>query len=44
MPHYKDGRGYQPSAIYWAEQDLAVADEYRDGNVPASMEYSRREP
>lgn len=37
QPHYKGGRGYQPSAIYWAEQDLVVADEYRDGNVPAGM-------
>ena len=37
LPHYKGGRGYQPSAIYWMEQDLAVADEYRDGNVPAGM-------
>jgi hypothetical protein len=36
--HYKDGRGYQPSAIYWVEQDLVVADEYRDGNVPAGMQ------
>lgn len=36
-PHYKGGRGYQPSAIYWVEQDLVVADEYRDGNVPAGM-------
>jgi hypothetical protein len=36
--HYKGGRGYQPVAIYWAEQDLVVADEYRDGNVPARME------
>jgi hypothetical protein len=35
--HYKGGRGYQPSVIYWAEQDLVVADEYRDGNVPAGM-------
>jgi hypothetical protein len=23
--------------VYWAEQDLVVADEYRDGNVPAAM-------
>lgn len=36
--HYKGGRGYQPSVIYWAEQDLVIADEYRDGNVPAGME------
>lgn len=35
--HYKGGKGYQPSAIYWAEQDLVVGDEYRDGNVPAAM-------
>lgn len=37
LPHYKGGRGYQPSAIAWAEYGLAVADEYRDGNVPAGM-------
>ncbi|MGI0015299.1 MAG: transposase, partial [Nitrososphaera sp.] len=36
--HYKGGRGYQPSVIYWVEQDLVMADEYRDGNVPAGME------
>lgn len=35
--HYKGGRGYQPSAIHWAELDVVVADEYRDGNVPAAM-------
>ena len=33
LPHYKGGRGYQPTAIVWVEQDLVVADEYRDGNV-----------
>jgi hypothetical protein len=37
FPHYQGGRGYQPAAIYWVEQDLVVADEYRDGNVPAGM-------
>ena len=41
LAHYKGGRGYQPSAIYWVEQDLVVADEYRDGNVPAAMETLR---
>ena len=41
QPHYKGGRGYQPSAIYWVEQDLVIADEYRDGNVPAAMENLR---
>ena len=35
--HYQGGRGYQPACIYWAEQDLIVGDEYRDGNVPAGM-------
>jgi len=38
FPHYQGGRGYQPAAIYWVEQDLVVADEYRDGNVPAGMD------
>src|SRR5271170_344324 len=37
LAHYKGGRGYQPSAIYWAELDVVLADEYRDGNVPAAM-------
>jgi len=35
--HYKGGRGYQPTVVVWSEQDLVVADEYRDGNVPAGM-------
>jgi hypothetical protein len=35
LPHYQGGRGYQPTAVYWVEQDLVVADEYRDGNVGA---------
>jgi hypothetical protein len=38
LPHYKGGRGYQPSVILWVEQDLALVDEWRDGNVPAGME------
>ena len=37
LPHYKGGRGYQPSAILWAEAGMALADEYRGGNVPAAM-------
>ena len=37
LAHYKGGRGYQPVAVYWAEQDLVIADEFRDGNVPAAM-------
>jgi hypothetical protein len=35
--HYKGGRGYQPTAVLWVEEDLVVADEFRDGNVPAGM-------
>ena len=35
--HYKGGRGYQPSVIYWVEADQVVGDEFRDGNVPAGM-------
>lgn len=33
--HYEGGRGYQPSFILWAETEFLVADEFRDGNVPA---------
>jgi hypothetical protein len=35
--HYKGGRGYQPSIAVWAETSLVLADEFRDGNVPAGM-------
>jgi hypothetical protein len=41
LVHYAGGRGYQPAALYWVEQDLVVADEYRDGNVPAAMDNLR---
>lgn len=34
-PHYDGGRGYQPMLALWAETDLVLADEFRDGNVPA---------
>ncbi len=37
-PHYKGGRGYQPVAVLWAEQDLVVVDQFRDGNVPAAKD------
>ncbi len=33
--HYEKGRGYQPMVAVWAETDLVLADEFRDGNVPA---------
>ncbi len=35
LAHYEGGRGYQPMVALWAEADLVVADEFRDGNVPA---------
>jgi len=39
--HYKGATGYQPVAVAWAEQDLVVADEFRDGNVPAGKDNLR---
>jgi hypothetical protein len=38
LPHYEGGRGYQPMIAVWAETQLVLADEFRDGNVPAGME------
>ena len=35
QPTYEGMRGYQPTFVVWAEQDLLVVDEFRDGNVPA---------
>jgi len=32
---YLGYRGYQPVIAYWVEPDLIVADQFRDGNVPA---------
>jgi len=37
LPHDEGGRGYQPMVAVWAEADLVVADEFRDGNVPAKQ-------
>ena len=36
--HYQGGRGYQPMIALWAEAELVVADQFRDGNVPAKQE------
>ena len=36
--HYEEGRGYQPMVAVWAEADLVLADEFRDGNVPAKQD------
>mgnify|MGYP002641685150 CR=1 FL=1 len=38
---YQGTTGYQPSLVLWAEQDLIVADEFRDGNVPAGCDVLR---
>ena len=35
---YQGTHGYQPMRALWAEMDLVVADEFRDGNVPAQMQ------
>ena len=35
--HYQEGRGYQPMVAVWAEADLVLADEFRDGTVPAKQ-------
>ena len=32
---YKKHKAYQPCTTYWAEADLVVHTEFRDGNVPA---------
>lgn len=37
LPHYQGGRGFQPVVVLWSEEDLVVADQFRDGNVPAAM-------
>ena len=34
---YLGETGYQPVIAYWAEEDLILADQFRDGNVPAGM-------
>jgi len=34
---YKGFRSYQPTNVWWAEKELVVHSEFRDGNVPAGM-------
>jgi len=38
---YKHFKAYQPLNLYWAEQDLLVHSEFRDGNVPAGYDLLR---
>lgn len=35
---YEGERGYQPMLAVWAEMNVVLADEFRDGNVPAQMD------
>lgn len=34
---YKGGTGYQPIQAIWAEKQVVIAEEFRDGNVPAQF-------
>jgi hypothetical protein len=36
LPTYEGYRGYQPLLVMWAETGLVLADQFRDGTVPAS--------
>jgi len=38
LPTSEGPRGYQPMRAVWAETGLVLADQFRDGNVPAPME------
>jgi|TARA_B100001971_G_C18220898_1_gene557124 hypothetical protein len=38
---YKKYKAYQPLTTYWAEADLIVHSEFRDGNVPAGYQQLR---
>lgn len=38
---YKGYKAYQPLNTYWAEQEVMVHSEFRDGNVPAGYEQLR---
>ncbi|MBI1799529.1 MAG: transposase, partial [Candidatus Eisenbacteria bacterium] len=35
LPVYEGGTGYQPLQTWWAEQQMWVKSQFRDGNVPA---------
>jgi len=38
---YKHFRAYQPLNVWWAEQELMIHSQFRDGNVPAGYEQLR---
>lgn len=35
LPVYEGGTGYQPLGVWWAEREVWVQSQFRDGNVPA---------
>ncbi len=41
LPTYEGYRGYQPMIVSWAQANLVLKDEFRDGNVPASKDIAR---
>ena len=41
LQSYKGYRAYQPLTTYWAEAELIVHSEFRDGNVPAGYQQLR---
>lgn len=38
LPTYQGNRGYQPVVALWAEMDVIVAEQFRDGNVAAQQD------
>lgn len=38
QPTYQGSTGYQPLLALWAEMDVALADQFREGNTPAIQE------
>ena len=38
---YKGFKSYQPLNVWWAEQEVVLHTEFRDGNVPAGFENLR---
>lgn len=38
---YKNYKAYQPLNVYWAEQEVILHTEFRDGNVPAGYQQLR---
>jgi hypothetical protein len=38
LKSYEGIPGYQPQMAWWAEQSVWIADEFRDGNVPAEFQ------